>query len=307
MHTILGAGGAVGLALAKALSTHTSTIRLVSRNPQKVNDSDQLFPCDLLNAQQVHQAVEGTEVAYLTVGFPYNSHIWEQMWPICMRNTLEACKRHHTKLIFLDNVYMYAPSEIPHMTEAAAWGTNSRKGRVRTEILRMLLDEMEAGTITGSVARSADFYGPGISNSVLQETIVKPLKKGGKANWLGKTKFKHSYTYTPDIGKALALLGTTEDSFNQSWHLPTASPALTGKEWIEAIANELGVKPTYREVGKGMIRLMGLFSKEMRELPEMLYQNTQDYLFDSSKFEQRFNFQPTSYAEGIKAVVKEVR
>lgn len=35
--TILGAGGAIGVELAKALSVFTSDIRLVGRNPKKVN------------------------------------------------------------------------------------------------------------------------------------------------------------------------------------------------------------------------------------------------------------------------------
>ena len=307
MHTILGAGGSVGHALAQSLASHTTSIRLVSRKPQKVNDTDQLFPCDLLDEQQTNRAVEGSEVVYLTVGFPYTHIQWGKMWPVCMRNTLEACKAHQAKLIFLDNVYMYAPSEIPHMTEESTWGAPSKKGKIRTEIARMLVDEIEAGTLTGAIARGADFYGPGISNSVLLESVAKPLKKGGMANWLGKAHYKHSYTYTPDAGKAMAILGTTEGSFNQTWHLPTASPALTGQEWVEAIAKEVGVPPKFREVGKGMLKLIGLFSKEMRELPEMHYQYTQDYVFDSSKFEKRFNFKPTPYKEGISEVVKEIK
>jgi hypothetical protein len=32
---------------------------------------------------------------------------------------------------------------------------------------------------------------------------------------------------------------------------------------------------------------------------EMLYQNEFDYIFDSSKFEQYFQFDPTSYSLGI--------
>ena len=50
-----------------------------------------------------------------------------------------------------------------------------------------------------------------------------------------------------------------------------------------------------------MIRLGGLFDGTTKELNEMLYQYEFDYLFDSSKFEQAYRFQPTSYEEGIKA------
>ena len=43
----------------------------------------------------------------------------------------------------------------------------------------------------------------------------------------------------------------------------------------------------------------------VKELKEMQYQNDQDYFFDSSKFDKRFSFTPTSYKDGIAAVLKE--
>jgi len=47
MQTILGAGGAIGTELAKALTKYTNKIRLVSRNPKKVNPGDELlFYCN---------------------------------------------------------------------------------------------------------------------------------------------------------------------------------------------------------------------------------------------------------------------
>jgi nucleoside-diphosphate-sugar epimerase len=52
-----------------------------------------------------------------------------------------------------------------------------------------------------------------------------------------------------------------------------------------------------------MLRLMGIFSPIMRELSEMAYQYDRDYIFDSSKFERAFNFEPTSYEEGLRQVI----
>lgn len=46
MQTILGANGTIGSVLAKELMNYTDRIRLVSRNPRKVNESDELFPAD---------------------------------------------------------------------------------------------------------------------------------------------------------------------------------------------------------------------------------------------------------------------
>lgn len=75
---------------------------------------------------------------------------------------------------------------------------------------------------------------------------------------------------------------------------------LTGKEWIQAVAREMGVQPKYREVSKFMLRVIGLFVPVMGEIVEMYYQYDRDYLFDSSKFEQRFDVTPTPYLEGVK-------
>jgi len=46
MQTILGANGTIGSVLARELTAYTSKIRLVSRNPKKVNETDELRPAD---------------------------------------------------------------------------------------------------------------------------------------------------------------------------------------------------------------------------------------------------------------------
>ena len=106
-----------------------------------------------------------------------------------------------------------------------------------------------------------------------------------KGKWVGK-QFLKKYN---DAGRATALLGNSADAFNQVWHLPTAADPMTGKEWIEAIASEMGIKPRYQVAGKLIVKAMGLFVPVMREMPEMMYQYDRDYVFSSAKFENRFD------------------
>lgn len=57
MQMSLGASGQIGRELAVHLKRDfTSEIRLVSRRPQKVNDTDQLLAADLLDASQAARA-----------------------------------------------------------------------------------------------------------------------------------------------------------------------------------------------------------------------------------------------------------
>jgi putative NADH-flavin reductase len=71
MQTILGAGGAIGNSLAKELLQYTTELRLVSRNPKKVNETDTLLSADLTDATATADAVKGSEVVYLLAGLPY--------------------------------------------------------------------------------------------------------------------------------------------------------------------------------------------------------------------------------------------
>lgn len=304
MQTILGSGGSIGVELAKALKNYTNDIRLVSRNPRKVNETDETMPADLTNADDVRRAVQGSDVVYVTVGFQYNLKVWQETWPRFMQSVIDACKEFNSKLVFFDNIYMYDPNCLDGMTEETPVNPSSKKGKIRAQIAQMILDEVRSGKLTALIARSADFYGPGIKNSsMLNETVIKPLSIGGKANWLGSSNLKHSFTYTPDAGKATAILGNTADAYNQVWHLPTAPNPLTGKEWVQAVATELGVKPKFQVAPKFLVRIIGLFVPIMKEIVEMMYQYDRNYVFDSSKFEKRFGFYVTSYQDGIKAVI----
>ena len=303
MQTIIGSGGAIGIELAKALTEYTTDIRLVSRNPKKVNTTDQLLSADITNRDELEKAVKDSEVVYVTVGFPYNHKVWQETWPKFIKDLIPICIKENCKLVFFDNMYMYDEDYLNGMTESTRINPPSKKGKVRAEIANMIMAEVKSGKLKALIARSADFYGPSIKNSLLIETVFNPLSKGEKASWLGSDEYKHSFTYTPDAAKATAMLGNTETTYGQVWHLPTASNPLTGKQWVEKVADKLHVKPKYRLVSKFMLRTIGLFVPAMRESIEMLYQYDRNYLFDSSKFEKEFNFKPTSYEKGIQAIV----
>jgi len=304
MQTILGANGTIGSVLARELNIYTDKIRLVSRDPKRVNASDELFPADLSDSKIVDKAVAGSDIVYLVVGFDYKLKVWEGSWPKLMRATIDACKKHNSRLVFFDNVYMYDSGAISHMTEESALNPPSGKGKVRRQIANMLTDEVKSGQLMALIARSADFYGPGNKKSFVTEMVCKNLKNRKAANWFIDAGKKHSFTFTPDAARATALLGNTGDAYNQVWHLPTDKNTLTGREFIQLFADEMNVPGKVSVMPMWLIRILGLFIPIMKEMPEMMYQYDRDYYFDSSKFEKRFNFRPTTYREGVRITVE---
>ncbi len=215
-------------------------------------------------------------------------------------NVINSCSKNKTKLVFLDNVYMYGLVN-GWMTEETPYNPCSRKGEVRAKVAEKLMQEVKQGNLKALIARSADFYGPQAENTFLHPLVFRKLKNGKKATWFGNAKVKHSFTYTPDLSRALALLGNTEDAYNQIWHLPTDRNALTGEEIIKITAKYFGIEPEYSVISKPAMRLAGIFNSAAGESVEMMYQYENEYLFDSTKFENRF-FKSVSYSDGLKEI-----
>ena len=305
MQTILGAGGSIGVELAKFLPAYTDAIRLVSRTPQKINSGDELFPADITNAAQVDKAVKGSEVVYLIVGFPYRLKIWEERWPATMRNAIDSCKKHNARLVFFDNVYMYDRDHLQHMTEETPVRPTSKKGAIRQQVADMLMNEVKQGNITALIARAADFTNG--KSSVLHQLVTDNLLKGKKANWLVNADKIHNFTFVSDAAKGTAILGNTPDAFNQVWHLPTDATKLTGRQWIELLAAEMNAKPRYSILSKTMLGLLGVFMPVLKEIKEMVYQYDRDYFFDSSKFNQRFSYTPVIPKEAVRLLLQELQ
>ncbi len=299
MHIILGAGGAIGTPLAAELLGRQQKVRAVSRRGTAPAGIEAVR-ADLIEPDDVLRAVEPGSTVYLLAGLKYDRRVWQEQWPRIMKNVVRACSAKGARLIFFDNVYLYGRADGP-MTEDTPVRPTSRKGEIRAGIVEFLQNEVAAGRITAAIARAADFYGPHADKTSAASIMVfQRLAAGKAAQVLVDPDRKHSYTYTLDCARALCLLADADDAFGQVWHLPTAHPALTGREFIGLAAKALGVAPRVAVLPAWMMKAAGLVIPMMRELAEMLYQNDRDYLFDSSKFARRFAFTPTPYADGIR-------
>ncbi|WP_193509695.1 NAD-dependent epimerase/dehydratase family protein [Cryobacterium sp. BB736] len=298
-HVLLGGNGAVGRETATQLLGLGIDVASFGRRPSETPGVRSIIG-DILDRDAVTHALDGAAVAYLLVGLQYRLGVWRREWPIVMGNAIEAARINGTHLVFLDNVYSYGRTIGP-MTERTPIRPTSKKGEVRAGLLRML-DDARASGVTVTVARSADFYGPGAATSVFNMMAVDNAARGKRPVWMFDATKPHSMTYTPDIGRALALIGTDERAAGGTWHMPTAAPARTGTDYVAMLAaGDVSV------MGPGMMRIGGLFMSAAREVMELRYQNTESYLFDSNTFESTFGVTPTPYADGIAATLDHAR
>lgn len=306
MQTILGANGQIAEELVRELHrNYTTDIRLVSRNPKKVNNTDQLFAANLLDAQATDKAVAGSEIAYLTVGLPMNSQMWIEQFPIMMKNVIEACKKHKTKLVFFDNTYMYNKTNEPQ-TEESPFVPIGQKSTVRAKMATMLLEEMKNGSIEAVICRAPEFYGTGKTKSITNSLIFDNIKQGKKLKVPIKGNTKRTLIFTPDASRAMALIGNTPSAYNQTWHLPCDDNRPTYKGLINIASKIYQKEYSYSVVKMWQFKLGSLFNKQIKELLELLPRYKEDNIFISDKFKKAFpEFKFTTYQEGITNILNE--
>lgn len=306
MQTILGANGQIAVELARELRRgFTDELRLVSRHPRKVNDDDTTVAADLLDAAQTAAAVKGSSVVYFTAGLPPDTALWERQFPAMLRNALDASRAAGARFAYFDNTYMYPQDDRPQ-TEATAFAPVGRKGRVRAAMASMVLEEMARADMPVLIGRAPEFYGPGRTQSFTNALVIDRLKAGKTPRVPVREDRLRTLIWTPDASRALAALGNAPDAWGQTWHLPCCDDRPTYRQFAGMACEVFGQAPSCTVVGKWTLIAAGLFSRQVRELRELLPRYAHDNLFDSTKFKRRFpEFAVTSYREGLELILRD--
>ena len=308
MQTILGANGIIGEELAQELrKNYTNKIKLVGRNPEKVHPDDQLFTADLLDAKQVIEALQNTEIAYLTVGLAYDSKIWLRDWVVVMQNVIAACVENKCKLVYFDNTYAY-PQDSAIQNESTPLSSKGNKGTGKKLAAELLLKAMANSEIEAVICRAPEFYGPGKTKGFTNMMIFENLKKGKNPKVFLKDDVLRTLIFTPDASRAMALLGNTADAYGQTWHLPCDDSRLTYKQFIAEIGKQLNREIKYTVLSRLLLKAASFFDHNLKETQELLPRYAIDNIFESSKFKERFpNFTITTYQEGIQIILNDFK
>lgn len=303
MQTILGSNGQIGHELAKELyENYTKEIRLVSRKPQKIHDSDELVSADLLDFNETNNAISGSDIVYFTVGLPMDSEMWMKQFSKILDNVIEACKIHRSKLVFFDNTYMY-PKTSAIQYENTIFSPSGKKSLVRVQLADKIIKEIEANELKAVVCRAPEFYGPEKTQSITNTMIFINIKAKRKLKIPISDSTLRTLIWTPDASRAMALIGNTDDAYGQTWHLP-CDRSLTYKEMINIADKIENEKLSYSIIKLWKFKVGSLFNKNAKELLELLPRYEVDNLFNSDKFKKRFpSFPVTSFESGIKQIL----
>jgi len=290
-HVIVGAG-AIGTALALLLAEQDEQVRVVTRSgsgPQ--HPRVERVAADATDAGRLTELATGAGALYNCASPPY--HRWTTDWPPLAAALLTAAERSGAVLATASNLYGYGPCPMP-MTESTPLATTTRKGLVRAGMWRDALAAHEAGRVRITEVRGSDYLGVS-PNSFMHDRAVPALLAGKTVRVLGDPDAPHTWTWTGDIARLLAVAARDERAWGRAWHAPSHDP-VTPRQLVAdlcraADVDQVEVKP----LPAAMIRLAGLFSPPLRELPEVAYQHDRPFVMDSSAAQALFDLKPTPW------------
>ncbi|MEO8594357.1 MAG: NAD-dependent epimerase/dehydratase family protein [Candidatus Solibacter sp.] len=306
---VFGAAGAIGHAVGAELQRRGIAFRAVGRSRQKLEKAfagmplAEVFPADLSQSRSAGAAARGVDAIVYCVGLPYPSH---QLHPVLMRTTLEAAKLVGVPRLFLpSSVYSYGIPRTARVAETHPREPHTRKGQYRKEQEDLVMQAHADGTLQAMILRLPDFYGPhadiGLANPIFRAALA-----GKSANWAGPINTLHEFVYTPDVGPVLLDLAVLDDAYGQAWNFGGAA-SINSLDFITRIYRAAGRAPKYRIAGAGLLRVLGWFNAELKEVIEMLYLQERPVILDDSKLLARIPVRKTSYDDGIRQTLEWMR
>lgn len=303
LHVIFGTGP-VGLAIMDELSRQGLPVRLVNRSGKTAESLPagvELRAGDLTDKTFATQAATGATVIYNALNPAYSQ--WVELFPALQAGAMAAAEATGARLVVMDNLYMYGDPNGQPLTETMPNNAHTKKGKLRAQLARDLMAAHQAGRVQVVVGRASDFIGPRVWASALGgDLVIKSALQGKAAQVIGKLDTPHSYTYMPDIGRALVTLAQHDDALGQVWHLPTP-PAVSTRRMLELIYAAAGRPLKVQVAPKWLLRLIGLFNPDAGEMVEMFYEFEQPFVIDDSKFRRRFGWGATDLAVVIQDTV----
>jgi nucleoside-diphosphate-sugar epimerase len=298
-HVIFGTG-AIGLATHEALRRRGETVRLVNRSGHAHVAGDvEVVGGDARDPAFTTAVADGASVVYQTLNPAY--HQWTAQFPALQAGVLAAAEATGARLVSMENVYMYGRPNGRPLSEDRSHDAHTKKGRLRSRMSLDLLAAHHAGRVEVTIGRASDYYGPrGGAQSNLGDRVFPAALAGRTATVLGDPDQPHTYTYIPDIGEGLAVLGEHPDAAGQVWHLPNDPDTHTTRQLVDIAYQQAGQpRAKLRAMPALLLRALGLVNPTVRELIEMQYQYAEPFVVDSSRITDKLDARATPTDQAV--------
>ncbi|MFF2246385.1 NAD-dependent epimerase/dehydratase family protein [Arthrobacter sp. NPDC058130] len=299
LYVVTGAGP-VGWTVAEQLAAADHRVRILTRSGGgPTHPLVEKMSIDVSEPAQLGEAFHGAAAVFHCIhGSRYNADVWARELPSAEHSVLAAAGEAGAVVVFPESLYSYSEPEKIMAEDSPRLAQGGKRG-VRTALLKA-----RAASATATVSMVAgDFFGPRVRNSHAGERMVRPVAAGKPMQVVGRADQPHSFTYVPDLAAAMIAAADKPNMWNRVWHAPTG-PALSQRELAGAFAKAAGARaPRVTAVPGWALKAMGVFSPDMREIAETLYQFQRPFVMESAASQAALELTPTPLHEAAAATV----
>lgn len=298
---VVTGAGPVGWTVAEQLAGQGHRVRVLTRSGSgPEHHLIEKRAVDVSDRAQVAESLAGASAVFHCIhGSAYSVKAWERELPRAEEAILAAAGEAGAVVVFPESLYSYIePTRV--MTEDGPRGARGGKRGVRTALL-----QARAASATNTVSVVAgDFFGPRVRTSHAGERMVPRLLAQRPLQVVGSADQPHSFTFVPDLAAAMIKAAQMPALWNRVLHAPT-NPALTQRQLAGALAEAAGLpRPKVGVLPGWLLRAVGVFSADVRELAEMLYQFQRPFVMDSAASEAALDLRPTPLAAAARMTVE---
>jgi nucleoside-diphosphate-sugar epimerase len=300
-HVIFGTGQ-VGRLVAEQLAGRGDDVVAVNRTGEGGIRGASVVGGDATDPAFTTRAAAGADVVYFCLN-AMNYARWAEEFPPLQRAVLAAAQAAGARLVVLDNLYAYGPTGGRDLVESLAANPTSAKAATRAAMTAELLDAHGAGRVEVAIGRASDYFGPGATRSALGESVFGTALTGRTAQVMGNPGRLHSYSYTPDVAAGLITLATHDEAAGGIWHLPVAETRTT-RRIVEQVYGLAGHRPRLFAAGRTALRLAGMAKPALRDYLHTLYQFTERWVVDDTKFRTAFGDRATPLDDALATTLR---
>ena len=167
------------------------------------------------------------------------------------------------------NIYNYGAGMPKVLRETTPHLPTTRKGELRAEMEETYASAAEAGVQT-IILRAGDFFERENTGNWF-DSYITPKAMKGKLVYPGPLNCTHSWAYLPDLARAMVGLAESRNQFDPFESFGFTGYAITGREFVTAIEKVVGRSMKVGKVAWPIVRMISLFSPQIREVLEMKY------------------------------------
>ena len=291
---VIGATGPTGRQLARELVGRGTEVRVVSRSADNLErafaelDVKQTA-ADAVDSEAIRRVIDDCDIVFDCIGLPAE-HM--DLHPTTARSITNAAAAVGSRCVQVSSFWSYLPARSMPINH----GSSRSGGNFYIRMRRQAEDIVLAGG--GAVLHLPDFFGPEVHTSSLQN-MLQEAANGKTVNCIGSSDTDRDYVYVPDAMKVAADLARHSGAYGQRWVLG-GSGALSARRAMEIAGGHLGREVEMRSAPPWMLRIISLFSADLRTFMPMVPHYAQPISFDEGRLAELIGaIEHTVYADAI--------